>query len=222
MFSLADHLDCKKLMDSCVAAIEASQGQEMLSATHGSSGALHWLLLSEKYKLVSFQARYHIICCMQCQSACRHCLAFRTLACKLHSAVCRCIAFVADYFTWLKDDPQLLQLQPQTFKLLCDALLVTQSRTGSWRRHGPERIGGTQMNYRHRWVIEYTCCNSCPGHGSQYFTPGDIPACPPVIEVKLGGKLVCQGLQKRFPALTVSDQPKTFQEMVCLMTQTAS
>lgn len=57
MINLADHLDCSKLVESCVTAIETSQGKDMLSSIHGTNGALHWLLLSENYRLKKFHAR---------------------------------------------------------------------------------------------------------------------------------------------------------------------
>ena len=75
MFQLADHLDCPRLMESCVQAIEKSKGANMLQASYGSSGALHWLLLSEKYGLEEFKVRSALVACHigWCERRSQHC-----------------------------------------------------------------------------------------------------------------------------------------------------
>lgn len=122
---------------------------------------------------------------------------------------------MANYFAWLKDDPQLLQLQPATFKMLCNALLLTEHKAGKWTAMPGKHFGGTQMNYTYEYVITYSCCNRCPGHGIRYYSGGDQRVQP---KVHLGGDNLCHGLKHRFPAITTEEPPKSFEHMIDLMT----
>lgn len=59
MFQLADHLDCPRLMESCVQAIEKSMGENMLQASHDKQWCAALVAVKREVWLEGIQNKVH-------------------------------------------------------------------------------------------------------------------------------------------------------------------